>query len=164
MSPRQAKSEVLGRRKRGAKIVIGDSEDFPAGETNMEVDALGVKLSIISGRERAQVLIRGKTSRGERLLTCVTFPRAWRRNVSPRQAKSEVLGRHKEGAKIVIGDSEDFPAGETNMVVDALGVELFIISDRVRAQVLIRGKTSGRERLLTCVTVLRAWRSPPLFL
>ena len=50
MSPRQARSEVLGRRKRGAKVVIGDSDDFPAGEASMEADALEVKLSILSGR------------------------------------------------------------------------------------------------------------------
>ena len=59
MSPCQAKSEVLGGRKRGAKIVIGDSDDFPADEISMEADALEVKLTIVSGRVRAQVLVRG---------------------------------------------------------------------------------------------------------
>ena len=56
---------------------------------------------------------------------------AWRRNVSPRQAKSEVLGRRKREAKIVIGESEDFPAGANNVIADALENELSIISGRV---------------------------------
>ena len=32
MSPCQAESEMLGKRKRGAGVAVGDSEDFPAGE------------------------------------------------------------------------------------------------------------------------------------
>ena len=54
--------------------------------------------------------------------------RAWRRDVSPRQATSEVLGRHKRGAKIVIGETEEFPAGGNNGITDALENELSLIS------------------------------------
>ena len=51
-SPCRAKSEVLGRRKREAKVVIGKSEDFPAGVNNVNADALKNGLSIISGGMR----------------------------------------------------------------------------------------------------------------
>ena len=54
---------MLGGRKRGAKVVIDESDDFPADEISMEADALEVKLTIFSGGVRAQVLFRGKTSR-----------------------------------------------------------------------------------------------------
>ena len=37
MSPCQAKSEMLGKRKRGAGVAIGDSEDFPVGEDGWDV-------------------------------------------------------------------------------------------------------------------------------
>ena len=78
MSPCQARSEVLGERKRGAEVVISESDEFPADEISMETDALEDELSVILGGKRAQALVGGKTSGGERLLTCVTLPRAWR--------------------------------------------------------------------------------------
>ena len=68
---------MLGRRKRGAKIVIGESDDFPADEVSVEDDALEERLSIFFDEKRAQALARGKASGGGRLLTCVTFPWAW---------------------------------------------------------------------------------------
>ena len=68
---------MLGWRKRGAKDVIGVSDEFPVHEVSMKADALEDNLLMILGGKRAQALVRGKTSGGERLLTCVTFPRAW---------------------------------------------------------------------------------------
>ena len=63
MSPCQARSEVLGGRKRGAKVVIDDSDDLPADEVSMDADVLEVELTIFSGGVRARVLLGGKTSR-----------------------------------------------------------------------------------------------------
>ena len=53
---------------------------------------------------------------------------AWRRDVSPRQAESEVLGRSKGGAKVVVGEFEDFPAGVNKEIADALENKLSVIS------------------------------------
>ena len=46
---------------------------------------------------------------------------ACRRNVSPRQAESEVLGRSQGGAKVVVGEFGDFSAG-VNKEVDDLSL------------------------------------------
>ena len=75
--------------------------------------------------------------------------RAWRRDVPPRQATSEVFGRHKLGAKIVAGESWGLPAGANSTIADTLVDELTLTSGWDRAQVLVRGKTSWGERWLT---------------
>ena len=43
---------MLGRHKRGAKVVIGKSGEFPAVVSNVTADALENELSIISGGVR----------------------------------------------------------------------------------------------------------------
>ena len=52
----------------------------------------------------------------------------WRRDVSPRQAESEVFGRSKGGATVVIGEFGYFSAGVNKEINDALENKLFIIS------------------------------------
>ena len=49
MSSRQAEFEVLGRKNGGAKTVVGTLEDSLTGANKGVEDALGYKLSIITG-------------------------------------------------------------------------------------------------------------------
>ena len=81
MSSRQAEFEVLGRNNGGAKIVVGEFEDSLAGAHKGIEDALGYKLSIISGPLASvsnTVGDTGKRGCGGCLLPCPTFPRACR--------------------------------------------------------------------------------------
>ena len=53
---------------------------------------------------------------------------AWRGCVAPRQAESEVLGGSKEGAKVVVGEFGNFPAGVNKEVDDVMKNRLSAIS------------------------------------
>ena len=63
---------MLGRSKGGAKVVVGKFEDFTAGVNKEIDDALGNKLSIISGPSASvsdTVDDAGRQGCGERLLS-----------------------------------------------------------------------------------------------
>ena len=81
MPSRQAKFEVFGRIKGGAKLDVGEFEDSLSGDNKGVEDALRYILSVISGpiaSESDTVDDTGNRGCGECLLPRATLPRACR--------------------------------------------------------------------------------------